>query len=231
MKKGLLIFILVFSFCFSACGKTDVTKDVQSEKETTTYEILENVTSDKKPQVENETEVLTEPEEDEIKNLPLPQENMLFSFLSGAGGWMTEMYLNSDGTFSGVYTDSELGSTGEGYPKGTYYVSDFSGRFINFEKINEYSYRMEIADVQVMNTPGQEWIDDSTLFIASEPYGIEEGKEFILYLPDTPVSEMNEEFLMWWPYRFDEGADAKNTLSCYGILNVDTNYGFFTYNG
>ncbi len=227
MKKSLIIFVLIFAFCFSACGKTDAEKVTETEE----YSTLEEITTDKESQAETTTEATEETttkfSDDKTEKLPFTQENLEFSFSSGAGGWRTVMYLNTDGTFSGNFVDSELGSTGEEYPKGTYYVSDFSGRFVNFEKINDYSYRMEIADVQVMNTPGQEWIDDSTLFIASEPYGIEEGKEFILYLPNTPVSEMNEEFLLWWPYRFEHQENAFKTISCYGILNVQTNYGFF----
>ena len=63
--------------------------------------------------------------------------------------------------------------------------------------------------------------------MASDPYGLEEGTEFILYLPDTPISEVPEEFLIWWPYLFEHDTDPFDTLSCYGILNVAMGYGFF----
>lgn len=233
MKKSVIIFLLVFAFCFSACGKSDADKKEVKAQKTETYEILEEVTEDNKQQPEDETEVTTVALvgiEDEVEKLPLQHENMEFMFSSGAGGWRTVMYLNSDGTFSGIYTDSELGSTGEGYPNGTYYVSEFSGKFGNIKKVNDYTYSMEIADIELVNEPGEEWIDDDVLYIASDPYGIDGGKDFILYLPDAPVSEMSEEFLSWWPYRFDYNENPKTTISCYGIKNVSNDNGFFTYN-
>lgn len=54
---------------------------------------------------------------------------LTFNFASGAGGWWTEFTMNGDGSFKGNYHDSEIGSTGRGYPKGTVYVCKFSGRF------------------------------------------------------------------------------------------------------
>ena len=63
-----------------------------------------------------------------------------FGFSSGAGAWGTFLDLNDDGTFSGEFHDSNMGETGEGYPYGTVYVCDFSGKFSEPEKINEYTY-------------------------------------------------------------------------------------------
>lgn len=159
--------------------------------------------------------------------LPVPQEETQFAFLSGAGGWSTVMYLNSDGTFTGSFQDSEMGDRGEGYPNGSVYTCAFTGRFIEVAQISEYAYRMILSDVQLAQEPGEEWIKDEIRYVAATPYGIEEGTEFIFYLPDTPLDELPEDFLSWWPYRYEQSENAKDTLSCYGILNVATNYGFF----
>ena len=43
---------------------------------------------------------------------------MEFYFSSGAGGWATVMTIDADGTFSGNFHDSDMGTTGEGYPYG-----------------------------------------------------------------------------------------------------------------
>ena len=127
-----------------------------------------------------------------------------------------------------------MGETGEGYPKGSAYTSTFSGKFDNIKKIDEYSYKMTLTDIKTEKTVGEEWIENEIRYIVAEPYGLndpinnQDCTEFILYLPNTPIDQVPEEFLTWWPYRYSQGSDAKTTLSCYGILNVTTEFGFFT---
>ena len=178
----------------------------------------------------------TTSETNTIKNnqLPLPEESAEFSFLSGAGAWRTIITINRDGTFTGWYLDSEMGETGEGYPNGSVYICDFSGRFENIKKIDEYSYQMALTGIQTEKPVGEEWIEDEIRYVASDPHGLnnpdnnQECVEFIFYLPDTPVDQVPEAFLTWWPYRYTQETAPKTTLSCYGILNVTTNFGFFT---
>ena len=160
--------------------------------------------------------------------LPLPESSMEFSFLSGAGAWRTVITLNSDGTFTGFYLDSEMGSMGENYPKGTAYTSTFSGEFTKIKKVNEFSYQMELTNLKTEKPKGLTWIEDEIKYIASEPYGFESGKNFIFYLPKTPINNLPEEFLSWWPYRYNQDTNTKSTLSTYGIRNTKTNYGFFS---
>lgn len=45
-----------------------------------------------------------------------------FEFSSGAGAWSEEFTIEKDGYFTGKYHDSDMGSTGEGYEKGTRYI-------------------------------------------------------------------------------------------------------------
>lgn len=173
-------------------------------------------------------EKLTSTEVPKPTTLPLPQDVTKFIFASGAGAWGTVLDLNKNGDFSGNYHDSEMGENADEYPDGTVYLSVFTGKFTNFEKINDYSYKMTVADVKTRDEVGKEWIEQGIRYVATAPHGIEGGTEFILYLPQTPVSELPEEFLYWWPARF-EGEENPTTLSYYGILNVSTNDGFFTY--
>lgn len=161
--------------------------------------------------------------------LPLPEDTTKFYFSSGAGAWSSDLTLNKNGTFSGYYHNSDMGDSGEGYPNGTIYICEFTGIFKNIEKINDYSYKMTIINVNTKETIGKESIEDGVRFIASEPAGIHGGTEFVLYLPNTPINELPEEFLYWWPLRYEHNNNPKDTLSCYGILNVATNDGFFTW--
>ncbi len=215
MKKLLSILVVVVLLCLSACNTA-----IPNKADTTTPDIPTSSTTEVKPFESN--------------HLPLPSDNVEFSFLSGAGAWRTIITLNRDGTFTGWYLDSEMGETGEGYPKGSAYTCDFSGKFENIEKINEYSYKMALTNIEISKAVGEEWIEDGIRYIASAPYGLnipdtkQECTEFVFYLPDTPIDQVPEEFLSWWPYRYPQEAGAKTTLSCYGILNVTTNFGFFT---
>lgn len=160
--------------------------------------------------------------------LPLPEDGTYFLFSSGAGAWGTELTLLPDGSFTGSFHDSNMGETGEGYPHGTVYVCAFSGKFGDIEPVSDYAYRMRLEAVQTQVEPGQTWIEDDIRYVAGTPYGIDGGTEFILYLPQTPLSEMSEELSLWWPLRFDQQSGSKTTFSCYGILNVTTQQGFFS---
>ena len=234
MKKFLSIFVVVIMLCLTACVSNAPETVTEAEKEDSaivTTDKNENNTTAATTAATTETNTKKD-ETETVKEtvLPLAKENTEFSFLSGAGGWSTNMTLNKDGSFTGTYHDSEMGSVGEGYPNGSMYICDFSGKFGNFEKINDYSYKMTLTEIKTEKEAGEEWIEDEILYIASAPYGLTDSSnektatEFILYLPEAPVDQLAEDFLSWWPYR----TDAKTTLSCYGILNVATNDGFFT---
>ena len=159
--------------------------------------------------------------------LPLPEDTTKFYFSSGAGAWSTDLTLNKNGTFAGYFHDSNMGENGDEYPNGTVYISEFTGRFKNIEKVNDYSYKMTLVNLNTNEAIGKESIEEGTRYIYSEPYGIDGGTEFILYLPNTPIKELPEDFLFWWPLRYEQETNPKETLSRYGILNVATEEGFF----
>ncbi len=79
---------------------------------------------------------------------------------------------------------------------------------------------------KVREAPDTEWIEDGVRYIASEAYGLETGKEFLLYSPETPTEGLDEEFLTWWP---SWNVEDTGTLNCWGLLNQEMGYGFFTY--
>lgn len=146
-----------------------------------------------------------------------------FTFSSGAGGWSTDLRIQSNGYFSGTFLDSDLGTSDTDYPKGTVYYCNFGGELKVVEKMDEYSYAVKLAGLE--KEKGKEYIEDGIRYVPSEPYGMEKGKNYILYLPDTPLDGLSEEFLMWWPGRYD--AEERTTLGYYGLYNKDTEYGFF----
>lgn len=200
----------------------------------------ENAPKEELPVVQEE---LTETEIEEIPEAPAEEavllpltEDTSFWFSSGAGAWRTEMTLSPDGTFSGEFSDTDMGVTGEDYPNGTVYTCVFSGCFENIEKQKDGSYSMTLGTLKTEVEPGTEWIEEGVLYIASGAYGIESaddgsgtvpGEHFVLYPPETEISGLDEEFLMWWPEKFTEPVPP--TLGMYGIWNIEAGTGFFAW--
>lgn len=160
-------------------------------------------------------------------NLPFDG-NKEFYFSSGVGAWGTILSVNENGAFTGNFHDRNGGEIGDSYPNGTYYTSEFSGRFGNIKKINDYTYSMELLEIYTKDAEGKEWIEDGVLYVASVPYGLDEGKEFIFYTPDAPTAGLSEDFLFWnGSYYYGE---IPVKLGVYGIENVSMGYGFFEMN-
>lgn len=155
-------------------------------------------------------------------------ENLEFYFSSGAGGWATELEIASDGSFKGHYEDSNMGDVGEGY-SGMVYYSDFEGKFTRPEKVNDTTYSFKIDSIDYPLGFGEE-IKDGTLYKYTEAYGIEGAEEFYMYLPESKISELPEEFLSWIGIYISDSPEAdSDELSFYGLYNVTEQEGFSSY--
>ena len=164
---------------------------------------------------------------------------MKLSFCSGAGAWSTDITMQRDGTFTGNYEDVDIDSWQ--YSEISYYC-DFKGKFYHIKRMNQYSWSMDLE--YLTNTTkkpvGSVWVENNIEYHSEDPYGMEEGKKYIFYSPDTPTEGLPEDFLAYWPcWRFfpkDADLDhpeewiAPKTLSCYGLLNQKMGYGFFACN-
>lgn len=145
-----------------------------------------------------------------------------FWFSSGAGGWSTELHIEADGSFYGLYHDSDMGDTGEGYPNGTQYICNFTGKFTTPQKVNEYTYAATLESLEQERPSGEEYYEDGVRYIASSPYGLDDPGQFMIYLPGTPIADLPEEFISWAFLGEPEG----ETLEFYGIYNVGGEEGF-----
>ena len=154
--------------------------------------------------------------------------NKEFYFASGAGGWRTLLYIKADGSFSGAFSDSEMGSVGEGYPKGTYYLCEFEGSFTQPVQLNDYTYSMKIAGLRCVKEPETTEIIDEIRYYYSTPYGIEGTEEVLIYLPGAPTDELPEEYMNW--VRNDMADPDAAELPFYGLYNVTGQNGFSSHN-
>ncbi len=185
------------------------------------------ISTPQKPSVSEESQEESKIEEDKI-DYPLEM-----YFTSGAGAWWTKITIHANGSFEGEFQDTDMGEIGEEYPNGTVYECKFTGYFTKPEKINDYTYSLNLESLEIQGEIGETRIEDEALYKISAPYGLmntdgtDYAKDFVLYTPNAPTAEMREEFLSWWPERF--GAEPDGNLLIYGLQNLETNDGFFTY--
>lgn len=144
-----------------------------------------------------------------------------FTFSSGAGALCTELTITSKGTFKGVYHDVNAGDTGKGY-HGTKYICNFSGKFTDLKKINKYTYSMKLRKIK-KKSKNKTKIKNKIRYIYTDPYGLEKGKIFYIYLPGIKVKKLPKDFRMWTDLF---GSDAPKKLSFYGLYNRKAQYGF-----
>ncbi len=196
---------------------SESSKTAESKTESKSQSLIES-----KPESSTESEQKTSSKID-ISNIfdEIPSE---FYFTSGVGGWRTLISINSDGSFTGNFVDCDLGVTGSDYPNGSASICDFTGKFTNVTKIDDYTYSMKVVSLKQDGKEGDEYIEDGTKYTIANPYGFDDADEFILYLPGKPVSELSEEFLSW--VRIGYSGETVIPDGVYGLYNVNGMQGF-----
>jgi len=149
-------------------------------------------------------------------------------FASGAGAWGSLLTLQPDGSFTGDYRDSEMGSNASDYPNGTCYVSVFEGKFTEIQQISDYSWSMKLAELSTEKNLETSWIEDGVRYIASDAYGVTGGEEFILYAPGVSADELPAACRDWWPDAYHWRNGELDQLEGWALYNVNTGQGFFT---
>ena len=111
------------------------------------------------------------------------------------GGWGTSMRISKDGNIIGKFRDTNWWLTGPNHPKGQISISDFTGKFNNLVKVNDYEYKMTLTDLDYSKVGVTKFINGVRIDTTA-PRGIADekspGKEFILYLPGRPVKDLPE---------------------------------------
>ena len=155
---------------------------------------------------------------------------MEFTFSSGAGAWRTILVLNADGTFTGRYSDSDMGDAAPAYPNGTVYLCSFSGRFDVQPTDDDSVTSLLLTELNCEEEPGTQEIKDGILYVYTGPHGFYDQEQlspnFLLYPPATPTAALDQALLDWWPGRYHE--PVGETLGCYALWNAGSGAGFFT---
>lgn len=121
--------------------------------------------------------------------------DLAWTFSSGAGAWSTDLRIQPDGSFTGDFHDSDMGDCAEAYPYGTVYFCAFSGHMSLKEQVDENTWKIVIDRLDF--DLEEESIVDEIRYVPTEPYGVSEGDEMLLYRPGTPVSVLSEDMQLW----------------------------------
>lgn len=250
MKKRILFLFLTVGMLAVGCGNIEVDNvlDFFSKEDVEDSDDIENSDDLKTNKVKSDDEITETPEKNSTREenaeeaemeSDVPKESsaeilsfsafqdLEFYFSSGAGGWRTVMQIEEDGSFRGEYSDSEMGSTGEGYPNGTLYFCSFEGKFSEPVKVNDYTYSMQIEEIGYEDKVDTEEIIDGILYCYSDAYGVIGAEEMLIFMPGAPTAELPEEYMSW--VRNDmEDSDAQE-LPFYGLYNVKEQNGFSSY--
>lgn len=234
-----LIALSSIALLFAGCqGKNKVTDNTDtknnqtedskiSESESNETEKKETVNDDNKEADNNDTVNDGNKEAQNGYDLFKELSAYQFVFASGAGAWQTTLNIYEDGSFSGYYSDSDMGVTGEDYPNGTVSECTFNGKFTAPVKINDYTYSTTIENINYEKEVGDEEIIDGIKYTYTEPYGLNDAKEIYIYTPKAPLKELPEDFRGW--VGFYNLSDADEYLPFYGLYNAESGYGFSSY--
>ncbi len=191
----------------------EITTEATTEEittELTTTETTTDTTTEEEVTENTSSEAVASDLEDKniFENLPSK-----FTFSSGVGAWATELYIESDGSFTGKYYDYNYDEAS---------ICNFYGNFTTPEKVNDYTYSMHLESLNYEGTEGTVYYDDGVKYtIVESAYGLDYADEIYIYLPGTPISELSEDSI---------DTDANDTLSAnlyllYNINGDETFYG------
>ena len=228
MKKRIVLLFMITVIMITGCGENEPnTMQEAPVQETVSEEKVQEVEKEEEKGEIEEKEEAQETAQETERNLFAEFEDLEFYFASGAGGWRTVLQIEEDGSFSGQFSDSDMGAVGDGYPNGTYYVSDFDGKFGNPVMVNDYTYSMEIKEIHYQKEAGGEEIIDGILYCYSDAYGLVGADEILIYLTGAPIAELPEEYMNW--VRNDIQKPDAQELPFYGLYNVTEQTGFSSY--
>ena len=219
MKKIAALLALCLTLgCLTACGGGN--SGSTSGEDVSSGTVSSETGSDKK------TSPFPAPEP--VGELVLPEElPENFVFDDGSGTWANYLAVSRDGSFISAYTDVSVEEVGLGYPGGTVYYCNHEDMFRDIQQVNDYTWTMTLEVEEGEMEFGENWLETGVLYVFTEPFGLTGGTSFSLYSPDTPLNELDENFLKWWP---DNGKQTEEqaTLGCWAICNDVMGYGFFS---
>ena len=156
-------------------------------------------------------------------------EGMSFSFTTGAGGAHTTITFGENGSFTGTYSDSEMGLVGDKYPNGTVYTSEFYGSFADPTYESDYKYSLRLNGLYLKHALGVETIKDGIRYVTTSANGFEKAGYFSLYLPGAPISKVTAPVVTHVGNAEGWGTAVPASLPCWALYNIGGQVTFVSY--
>ena len=113
-----------------------------------------------------------------------------FEYSQNFSSWMTSIHPNADGSFDGSAYDFTSAGASEDIDMYNYNC-EFHGRFAGAERIDPYTYEVEIGELSYETEPGTVGeLSDGVQDIACEAYGLEGVKKLTIYIPGAPLKDI-----------------------------------------
>ena len=218
-KKALLAGIMALSLAMTACNNVKETEKKKSKKSKKTEKEVTDITDETDPDESSDKAISSDfdPSSDPQNTKPVPQivsdldENLfnyyasdafdaphgLVIYLSALTSWETTVYFDpEDNSFEGTYESAILNLDGDGYDM---LQCAFNGQIDGFTRINEYSFHTHVTSLETekFDKKTDRYMDLPAEVSYSDPYGFTDPDELILFLPNTPVTEIPEEAIEW----------------------------------
>lgn len=232
MKKLLsLLLVICMCLCMGACGSKDTNSDDKTPQKNAGQDVTNPSGEKEKDADAKGTDGSTE-EPVNIEELPADEHTTSFFkklpeemyFSSGVGGWATVLTINPNGTFKGEFHDSEMGVTGDKFPNGTYYRCSFTGQFSTPIPLDQYTYISTVENLTIQTPVGEITYEDGVKYENSTPYGLENAKEVVFYLPGAPANTLSDSFLSWVTPHYTVGDSLPEGV--YGMYSFNDEAGF-----
>ena len=130
--------------------------------------------------------------------------------------------IQPDGSFSGSFSDSEWEESESG-TQAVCECCEFSGQLAQPVRVNDYTYSVGIEHIEYQREPGTDEYADGIHYYFTEPRGLEDTGELLIYLPGAPMAELPEGFLGWVMGSDDT---AEEELPFYGLYSEARLAGF-----
>ena len=138
-----------------------------------------------------------------------------FILTSGVGGWDNTLTISPDGSFRGLFHDS---NAGDDLAPNLY--CSYEGKIGSVEKINDYEYDLIVkGDLKLDEQHGSREVKDGMVTEYCDPYGLEnvkDGSRIRLLMPGYQTSGLSDDAQSWIRMR---GDDVTASLNRHGIYN------------
>ena len=92
-------------------------------------------------------------------------------------------------------------------------------------RVNDYTYSVRIDEITYEKEAGTDEVIGVTHYYYTDPYGLEDAEDILIYLPGAPLGQLPQEFRSWVGY----SENTRDELPFYALNNEVHQQGFSSY--